>query len=119
MKKAWLHEYVYDFSVNYNTTPVDDVIDIHKCNAIECVSMTNQCSLVWCSLAHYSFFVCRVKMVIININFNESVFHPYRVTLSKCSGSFNNINNLDAKLCLPDVFKNMNIKVFNIMSGGN
>ena len=35
VKKSGLQEYVYDFSVDYNTAAVD-----------ECVSMTNQCNLV-------------------------------------------------------------------------
>ena len=56
---------------------------------------------------------CRVRQVIMNIN---STFHPYSVTVSKCSGSCNDINNPYTKLCVPDVVKNMNIKVFNIMS---
>ena len=37
----------------------------------------------------------------------------------KCSGSCNNINNLYAKLCAPDVAKNLNVKVFNIMPRTN
>ena len=30
MKDTGLNEYVYDFSVNYNSTDVDDIKDIHK-----------------------------------------------------------------------------------------
>ena len=30
MKKTGLNEYVYDFSVDYNTIAVDDTLDIHK-----------------------------------------------------------------------------------------
>ena len=30
MKKTSFNEYVYDFSVDYNTTDVDDIKDIHK-----------------------------------------------------------------------------------------
>ena len=30
MKKTGLNEYVYDFSVDYNDTTVDDVLDTHK-----------------------------------------------------------------------------------------
>ena len=30
MKKTRLHEYIYDFSVAYNSTDVDDGLDIHK-----------------------------------------------------------------------------------------
>ena len=37
----------------------------------------------------------------------------------KCSGSCNNINNPYAKLCVPDVVKNVNVKVFSLMSRTN
>ena len=30
MKKTRFNGYVYDFSVDYNTTDVDDIEDIHK-----------------------------------------------------------------------------------------
>ena len=35
------------------------------------------------------------------------------------SGSCNNINDPYAKVCVPDVFKNINVKVFNLMSRTN
>ena len=34
---------------------------------------------------------------------------------SQCSGSCNNINYPYAKICVPDVVKNLNVKVFNLM----
>ena len=39
--------------------------------------------------------------------------------MQKCSGSSHNINDPYAKLCVPDVIKNINIKVFNLMSRTN
>ena len=30
MKKAGLNGYVYDFSVDYNTIAIDDILDIYK-----------------------------------------------------------------------------------------
>ena len=30
MKNAQLHKYVYDFSVDYDSINVDDILDIHK-----------------------------------------------------------------------------------------
>ena len=30
MKKAGFNVYVYDFSVDYDATDVDDILDIHK-----------------------------------------------------------------------------------------
>ena len=34
--------------------------------------------------------------------------------INKCSRSCNNINDPFAKLCVPDVVKNINVKVFNL-----
>ena len=42
--------------------------------------------------------------------------HFIFIVLSKCSGSCNNINDPYAKLCVPDVSKNMNIRIFNQIS---
>ena len=38
---------------------------------------------------------------------------------NKCNGSYNNINDPYASLRVPDVVKNMNVKVFNLMSWSN
>ena len=39
-----------------------------------------------------------------------------RKHFKKCSGSCNIINDPYAKLCVPDVVKDINIKTFNVMS---
>ena len=62
---------------------------------------------------------CRTKPEIININSNEPKFYPYSIEVNKCSGSCNSINDSYAKLCVPDVIKNINVKVFNLMSRAN
>ena len=54
-----------------------------------------------------------------NINSNEAVFFPFSIKTSKCSGSCNNINDPYAKMCFPDVIKNINVKVSNLMSRTN
>ena len=46
-------------------------------------------------------------------------FFSFSIKTSKCSGSCNSINNPCAKLCVPDVVKNLNVKVFNLMSRTN
>ena len=46
-------------------------------------------------------------------------FFPFSIKTSKCSDSCNNINESYAKLCVPDVIKNLNVKVFNLMSRTN
>ena len=62
---------------------------------------------------------CKVRPQIVNVNGDDPVFFPFSIKTSKCSGSCNNINNPLAKLCVPDVVKNLNVKVFNLVSGTN
>ena len=72
---------------------------------MSCISVTNQ--------------ECKVTPQIVNVNGNDPVFFPFSIKTSKCSGSCNSINNLLAILCVPDVVKNLNVKVFNLVSGAN
>ena len=46
-------------------------------------------------------------------------FFSFSIKTSKCSGSCNNINNPYAKICVSDVVKNLNVKVFDLMSRTN
>ena len=50
------------------------------------------------------------------MNKNEPVFYPYSIKVNKCSGDCNNINDHMTKLCVPNIVKNMNIKVFNLLA---
>ena len=70
-----------------------------------CISMKNQ--------------ECKIRPEIININSHNSIFYPFSIKINKCSGSCNNINNPYAKICVPDVIKDLNDKVFNLMSRTN
>ena len=65
---------------------------------LSCISMNNQ---------EY-----KVRPQTVNLNGDEPVVFPFSIKTSKCSGSWNNINNPYAKLCVPDVAKNLNVKVF-------
>ena len=62
---------------------------------------------------------CTTRTKIINNNNNEPVIYPFSIKVNKCCGSCKNINNLYAKLCVPDVAKNINVKVFNLMPWSN
>ena len=53
----------------------------------------------------------KVRPEIFNVNSNESVFYPFSIKKSKCSGSCNNIN--------ADAVKDLKVKVFNLMSRTN
>ena len=70
-----------------------------------CISMTNQ--------------ECKVRPKIINVNSDKPVFYPFSIKTRECSGSCNNINDPYAEMCVPDVVKNLNVKVFNLMSWTN
>ena len=59
---------------------------------------------------------CKARLKIIDVNNNEPIFYPYSIKVNKCSESCNNINDLFAKLCVPDITKNINVKVFNLMA---
>ena len=72
---------------------------------LSCISMNNQ--------------ACKIRPEIVNVNSDEPEFYPFSVKKSKCSGSCNNINDRYAKICVPDVVKNLNVKVFNLMSVTN
>ena len=63
--------------------------------------------------------VCKIRTKIIDTNNNEPSFYAYSIKVNKYSGSCNNINDRHAKLCFPDVVKNINVKVFNLMSRAN
>ena len=56
---------------------------------------------------------CKTRAKTINIENNEPVFYPFSVKVNKCSRSCNNTNDPYAKLCVPDVVKNINVKVFS------
>ena len=79
--------------------------NLSNVNSLECVSINHQ--------------ECKVRQEIVNINSNEPIFYPFSIRTSKCSGSCNNINDPYAKLCVPDVIENLNVKVFNLMSRTN
>ena len=62
---------------------------------------------------------CKVRPQIVNLNGDDSVSFLFSIKTNKCNGSFHNINNLYAKLCVPEVIKNLNVKVLNPLSRAN
>ena len=62
---------------------------------------------------------CKTRLQVDNVNSNNLIFYPFSIKTSKCSGNCNNINNPYAKICVPDIVKNLNVKVFNLMSRTN
>ena len=71
-------------------------------NALDCISMKNQ--------------ECKIRPEIININSNNPIFYPFSIKINKCSRNCNNISDPYARICIPDAVKNLNLKVFNLMT---
>ena len=74
-------------------------------NALDCISMKNR--------------ECKVRSEIISINSNNPMFYPFSIKVNKCSGNCNDINDPYARICVPDVIKDVNVKVFNLIPGTN
>ena len=87
--------------------PSENSLNAIPLNALpqSCISMSNQ--------------KCKARAKIVNVNSNNPIFYPFSVKASKCSGNCNDINDPYAKICIPDVVKDLNIKVFNLMSRTN
>ena len=79
-----------------------NLFNVLKVNALECVSVINQ--------------KCMSRPKIIETNPDEPVFYPFNIKVNKCSGDCNNIDDPVANLCIPDIVKDMNIKVFNLLA---
>ena len=74
-------------------------------NKLSCISISNQ--------------PCKARPEIVNVNSNNPIFYPFSVKTIKYSGNCNNINDPYAKTCVPDVVKNLKVKVFNLMTRTN
>ena len=76
-----------------------------KANSLSFISMNNE--------------ECKTRPQVVNVNGDEPVIFPFSTETSKCSGSCNNINYPYVKICIPNVVKNLNFNVFNLMSRTN
>ena len=88
-------------------TILSSFTNANSLNAIplSCISMSNQ--------------ECKTRPQVINVNRDEPVFFLFSIKSSKCSGSCDNINYPYAKSCVTDVAKNLNVKLFNLMTRTN
>ena len=80
---------------------------IIKTKALECVSVINRKCM------------SRPKILDVNEGVGEALFYPYNVLVNKCSGSCDTINNPMAKLCVPNIIKEINMKVYNFLMSLN
>ena len=79
------------------------LFSIIRTKALECVSVTNQECMP------------RPKILDINEGVGEALFYPYNMLVNKCSGSCDTLNNPMAKICVPNIIKTVNMKVYNFL----
>ena len=79
--------------------------NLPRIHSLSCISMKNQ--------------ECKTRPQVINVNSHNPIFYLFSIKISKYSGNCNDINNPYAAICVPDVIKKLNVKVFNLMSKTN
>ena len=80
------------------------LFSIIKIKALECVSVINQKCMP------------RPKILDVNEGIGEALFYPYNVQVNKCSRSCSTLDNSIEKLCVPNVIKGLNMKVYNFLT---
>ena len=78
------------------------LFSIIKTRALECVSVINRKCMP------------RPKILDVNEGVGEALFYLY-VLVNKCSGSCDTINDSMARLCVPNIIKRVNMKVYNFL----
>ena len=79
------------------------LFSIIKIKALECVSVVNQKCM------------SRPKILDVNEGVGEALFYPHYVLVNKCSGSCDTLDDSMARLCVPNIIKRVNIKVYNFL----
>ena len=57
----------------------------------------------------------RPKILDVNEGVGEALVYPYNVLVNECSGSCNTLDNPMSKICVPNIIKNVNMKVYNFL----
>ena len=68
-------------------------------NSLRCISLKDQ--------------ECKVRKVVIN---NEYMTYPFSIEVNRCNGNCNNITNPYARVCIPNIIKNITLKIFDLIS---
>ena len=57
-----------------------------------------------------------VRPTLIDINPVELNYYPFMISLDKCNGSFNAVDNLSTKICVASETKDINVKACNMIT---
>ena len=85
-------------------SPLISLFGIIETKALGCVSVVNQKCMP------------RPKILDVNEGVGEALFYLCNVLVNKCSGSCNTLDDPMAKLCVPNIIKGVNIKVYNFLT---
>ena len=56
---------------------------------------------------------CKAREVIVD---NEYTTYPYSIKVNRCNDNCTNISNSYSRVCIPDIVKNVTLKIFDLMS---
>ena len=60
---------------------------------------------------------CMIRPTLIHLNPIELNYYLFMISIDKCNGSFNVVDDLSTKICLPSETKDVNVnKVFNMIT---
>ena len=68
-------------------------------NSLKCISLKNQ--------------ECKVREVVVK---SEHMSFSYDIKVNRCSGNCNNITSPYAIVCVPNIIKNVTVKMFDLMT---
>ena len=60
-----------------------------------------------------------IRPFLIDLNPVELKYYPFMINLDKLRGSGNSVDDLSTKICFPNKTKDINIKVFNMLTNKN
>ena len=82
---------------------------INLSNHAKCSSLSNQ--------------KCMTQPILFNLHpkeySQEFHYYPFAAKLDRCVGSCNTLNDLPSKVCIPNKTEDLNLSVFNIITGIN
>ena len=82
---------------------------VNTSNQTKCISLSNR--------------KCEIQSSLINLHPNEYSqelhYHPFTVKLDECVGGCNTLNDLYDKVCIPNKTGDLNIYVFDMITGKN
>ena len=62
---------------------------------------------------------CMVRSTLFNLNPVDLNYYSFMISLNKCSGGCNSVDDVSAKICFPSKAKDVNVKVFNLITNRN